>query len=91
MGAAGIHPLGRGTDHLGDRALVVAPLQLGIAEQDTFAGQGAVDEDRLAVQVGESPSVMGQGFNAGLDRLRRQRLTSSDQQRDFRSGGKGAG
>jgi hypothetical protein len=62
--------LRRRLQHLGHHALVVAPLRSGVAKQHALAGQRAAEKDRLAVDVGQAATVVGQGFDLRLDRSR---------------------
>ena len=68
------HPLWCRLQHLGHDTLVVATLHAGVAEQDPFASQCAVHKHRLAVDVGQTAAVVGQGFDPSLKWIGRKLL-----------------
>ena len=72
--AARRDPLGRRAQHLDHGPLIEAALCPGIAETHPFPGKRTVEEHHLAVEMGQAPALMGQGFDLRLDRLQRQWL-----------------
>lgn len=67
MGAARCDPLGRCPQDLDGNALVEATLETGVAEAYPLPGQGIVDEERLAVEVGQAPTLVGQTLDLNFD------------------------
>jgi hypothetical protein len=57
--------------------LIEAALFGGVGEKYLFSRQGAVDEDRFSVDVGDTPTVVAEGFDGCRYRLGWQFFSSS--------------
>ena len=68
MGATRRHAMGRRGEDFNHPALGKITFDEGVDKAEFFAGQAAVDEHGFAVHMRHPAQVVGEGFDAGLDR-----------------------